>query len=643
MIIEGNQEPCLNDININEYIKGLEGTIDEKKAQELLVQFLQQNLGFTVRLVSGEDLFPFQEIAIKTMFKKDYFLAVWSRGLSKSYTTAQFAWLYALLNPGAKIAIIARVFRQSREIFKKIEEVAAKPEASLLAQCLGRPVHKNDEYSLQIGKSEIKALPLGEGEKLRGFRFTVLIIDEFLLMPEKIVTEVLMPFLSTNADPMKRQKIWDQETMLIKKGLMKESERTKFKNPKMIALSSASYNFEYLYKVYKEYIEKIRTGTEDGMPPSKTGENKLKGSYAVMQLSYKAAPSQLYNESLIEKSRSEMSEAQFGREFGAAFSDDSSGFYRMKTMNEASVPFGEYPCVEVKGATGGEYILAIDPSFAENEGSDFFAMVMLKKNEENKWVYVHSYAVAGGKLKDHIMYFYYLWMNFPIKSIVLDNAGGLQFINSINESKLFKDENISFEFINDVDFTDHVDYQKQLITAKKQYNPEKRRICYLQNFSNEWIRRANEQLQAWIEHKRIKFAADAQGIEQEYHSQISDSKVRAIVGKLNFFSEFEVGNMDQKDLENTELKQIELVERQYELIEMTKTQCALIVVKSTDAGNQTFGLPDNLKNTKGATKARKDLYTCLLMGSWMAQCYSDFIKAKIEEQSQSSFIPIEIK
>ena len=46
---------------------------------------------------------------------------------------------------------------------------------------------------MEIGQSCTHALPLGDGEKLRGFRFQRIIIDEMLLMPEDIY-EVIVPF-----------------------------------------------------------------------------------------------------------------------------------------------------------------------------------------------------------------------------------------------------------------------------------------------------------------------------------------------------------------------------------------------------------------------------------------------------------------
>ena len=89
-------------------------------------------------------------------------------------------------------------------IFKKIEDIAKSPKATFFSQCITRTSKMNDEWVMEIGRSSIRALPLGDGEKLRGFRFQRMIIDELLLMPEKIFNEVIMPFLSVVDNPTER-------------------------------------------------------------------------------------------------------------------------------------------------------------------------------------------------------------------------------------------------------------------------------------------------------------------------------------------------------------------------------------------------------------------------------------------------------
>ena len=60
----------------NKQLLEIEGTVDEEEARVLLYKFLRENITFTVSLLSGVDLFPFQHMAIKAMFEVDYFLGI---------------------------------------------------------------------------------------------------------------------------------------------------------------------------------------------------------------------------------------------------------------------------------------------------------------------------------------------------------------------------------------------------------------------------------------------------------------------------------------------------------------------------------------------------------------------------------------
>ena len=228
----GNQPQNPSKEDINKILLEC-GFLEESEAKILLYKFLRENITFTTSLLAGVDLFPFQHMAIKSMFETDYFLGIWSRGMSKSFTTGIYAFLDAILNQGMEIGILAASFRQSKQIFKKIEDIASKPEAQFLANCITKKSKSNDEWLMEIGRSRIRALPLGDGSKLRGFRFHRIIIDEMLLMPERIYNEVIVPFLSVVENPTQREDLYNLETNLISQGKMKEEDRYRWPNNKL--------------------------------------------------------------------------------------------------------------------------------------------------------------------------------------------------------------------------------------------------------------------------------------------------------------------------------------------------------------------------------------------------------------------------
>jgi hypothetical protein len=600
--------------NVNEELLQLEGVLSDEVAMESFAKFLRYNLGFTINLMTGMKVFPFQEMIIRSCFSKDFFMLIAGRGLSKSFSLAMFIWLYAIFTPGSKIGIISKSFRQSQLVFRYIEEFAGKPGARLLKSCfVDEPAHGNSIWTMNIGSSFIASLPLGQGEKLRGSRFNVIVIDEFLLMPESVVNEVILPFISVNFDPIKRAETEALENDMVSKGLLKESERTVFSNPKFISISSAGYQFDYMYKLYKEYVDKIMsTDLVDSQ-----GRKIDSSGYGVFQVSYEMAPGTLYNESTISKFKSQLSEAQFNREFRSVFTDDSGGFFSKRKMDLVTVPYGSEPSIALNGTPNKKYILAIDPSFSNSESSDHFAMGLFELDEENKIsTLVHNYAVAGGKNQNHILYLAYLLMNFNIIYIIIDNAGH-GFIDECNISTIFAERNIPrLEFF-DADF-DNNDYLEGLRNAKKTYDLPSRKICHAQYFNTSWIRKANESLAANIDHKRIWFAAAP---NEEKFNKLKDVKIPDDL----------VYNSGEEKLTG-ESKRVDLIETQTYLIDLVKSETALIEVKDNGNGNQTFNLPQSLRrNSSSPDRARRDNYTTLLLGNWATKCLLD-MQNKVEEK-----------
>ena len=578
-----------------------EGYLDDNEAKILLYKFLRENPSFATELFTGVKLFPFQHMAIKAMMESDYFLGIWSRGMSKSFSTAIFALLDAILHQGVQIGILSKSFRQSKMIFKKIEDIAKSPKATFFAQCITRTSKMNDEWVMEIGQSSIRALPLGDGEKLRGFRFQRMIIDELLLMPQKIFNEVIMPFLSVVSNPTERQEVYDLETQMIKKGKMTESERKRWPNNKIIGLSSASYKFEYLYKLYQQYENLI------------LNENTQDGAHrTIMHFSYDCAPKQLYDQNLINQSKATMSDSQFDREFRAVFTDDSSGYFKVSKMAECTLPDGEGQSVEVVGNHNDEYILAFDPSWSESESSDDFAMLLIKLNKDlRKGTVVHSYGLSGANLKTHIKYMAYLLNHFNIVAVVGDYNGGVQFMNSCNESTIFKDFNLKLETI-EADLDKPADYQKNLRKLKNQYNKKSKKFVFLRKPSSPWIRAANESLQSSFDRKKIFFAGAA--MNDDYNIQ---RKANVPIKGLKFI------RSDNNQSGSAGARMIDLVEHQKDMMDLIKVQCALVQITTSAQGTQSFDLPPNLRRQKGADKARKDSYSALLLGNWMMNVFYD--------------------
>ena len=592
--------------HINETMRELEGSLSDEKAKVSLAKFLYGNLGLTTELVSGIKLAPYQEITLKGMMEKNFSMCVWGRGCGKTFIASVFCFLQCIFNPGTKILVAGPTFRTARFIFENLERIVDSEGATLLMQCFGAKSKRNDQFQWQINGGTITAIPLN-GEKIRGFRANVLLLDEYLLLPEELINTVLMPFLVAPQDMKERIEIRGIEDELIKKGAMKEEDRMVFENDsKMIALSSASYTFENLYKTYKDWANKIYE--------KELGDS----SYFVSQMGYESLPEHMIDHSIIEAARDGgSSNASFQREYCAQFTDGSDSYFSAIKMHECTIPDGEDPTTLIKGKSGKKYVVGIDPNMSDSPSADYFGISVMELDEEKETsALVHNYAGLGN-LNRHVKYLKYILDNFDPVLVSVDNAGADMFLEAANNSKLFIDNRINLKPIEFDSNKEGTDYIKQLRDFKRAYNKETKNIVFNQVFSSDWIRKANELLQANIDYKKIWFASRTTANGSEFDKQ-SMFKI-----KLSDVGEENLGMF---------------IETQDNLIYQVKKQCALIEVKTTARGTQTFDLPQHLKRSTSATRARKDNYTALLLANWAVKCYFDMENYKLDNNA-ATFVP----
>jgi hypothetical protein len=598
--------------NFNKELAEIKGELDDNMARLTLAKFLRQNVGFTTELLSGIKLAPYQIITIKGMLNRNYSLCVWGRGVGKTFCAAMYCILQCIFEPKTNILIAGPTFRTARFIFNYITQTVEREDAKLLFDCFGAKIQRNDEFRWQINGGSIVAIPLN-GEKIRGFRANVLVIDEFLLMSEEMIEKVLMPYLVAPQDMEKRIKIRAKEDELIARGVMQESQRQEFKNnAKMIGLSSASYKCEYLYKKFEQYASAIYDPT-----PSEAGV-----TYFVSNLAWNAIPSEMMDKSVIEVAQSDAANsANFAREYGAQFIDGSDSYFSMNKMIECTVKDGEEPTLLVKGDKAKKYLLSIDPNFSNSDTADHFAMCVIELDEDlNGGTIVHQYAKAGVDLKDHIKYLYYILTNFNIEMICIDYAG-YQFIDAANESELFKRHKPSPIELKIFDFTSEKDgdeYNEELKKAKRTYNKTNQKIVFTQYFTTDFIRKGNEWLQGCIDYKKIWFAGK---IKANGPAFTAASSANLDLNLLGLSKEGEAKGETLYDF---------ITEQDY-LISQVKYECASIEVKTTAKGVQTFDLPLMIKKNNSADRMRRDSYTALMLGCWLMKAYRE-ITTQPDEQ-----------
>lgn len=514
----------------------------------------------------------------------------------------------------------------SKGILQKSENIIKKPKAALV-KGLFKFKKGTDQWELSCGDSRAIALPLADGSKLRGFRFQILLLDEFLNIPKNVFQEVLLPFIGVIENPTERADLRELEDQLIAEGKMKEGDRFKWVDNKLILLSSPSYTFEYMYELYCSYRDSILgVGTknlESGEEDPGADAYKI-----IFQLGYDTAPPDLYDKNQLSIAKQTMSEAVFKKEYGGQFVSESDSYFKLSKMAACTVPDGSSPHVEVAGNPAYEYIISCDPAWSESAESDSFAMQVFKLDMEEQRAYlVHAYAMPGTALKKHIEYFHYLITHFNVSAVVFDYNGGVQFLNACNESELFKKDNIKLGVIDVEHGFDHPEhYHQDLLQFKRERKPSQYNYCIQRKPTSGWIRQANELLQANIDHKRIWFAAPT--CDSSFHAQ---QKANIPIDKLKWDV--------YKKPPSKNAQMIDFIDNQVFRIEQTKQQCANIEVVTNPQGSQTFRLPPHMSRQTGPNRPRKDAYSALCLGSWASKILFDSHHAKEEQVNQGTFTP----
>ncbi len=603
----------------NSKFEQLQGYLDEQQAKATLAEFLYNNLGIAVEFFLGIKIFPYQEIILRGWFDHNFNMMVAGRGCAKSFCVSLFCCLYPIFFPRTKIVLASNAFRSTRRLILQIEKFLNSKKAEFARQCYTANkgdlefTRRADEMVLEINEGHIVAVPLNE--KIRGTRGDILVADEFLMIPEDTYKSVLVPFLTAKNNIQEQLEIKEIEDAMIGSGELTEEQRTILEtDKKIIALSSASYDFEFCYKLYQEWVDTIKD------------QPKIGKKYFVSRLSYKAVPEELIEKDVIEiaKTGGEQT-ASFQREYMALFSSSSDGYFNIRKLHANTIKDGDFPHVQIKGEEDSKYILSIDPSFSSSKASDLFAMGIYLLNPSNRSItQVHTYGVAGAELRDHIQYLYYLISSFNIVLVIGDFGGAnFDFIKTANESAYFRDRGVKLQFF-EGDW-DGEDYLNQIQISKNSYRQLDRKICYRQIFSSDWLRKSNEHLQAQIDYGKIYFASRITS-----HESITEKVLSEPVP------------VEIKDKNEKLMNMEDFIAYQEDGIEQTKRQLALIESKPTPLGALHFDLPNHLRRSKSPDRARKDCYTALLMACWGAKCYFDMMFTPVAKQSYG-FNPVLVR
>lgn len=254
------------------------------------------------------------------------------------------------------------ISHNSKIMFSEVDKIWSI--SPLLQECTSKsPITASDRCYLpfmQSGNANpsiIEAVPLGDGGKIRGARYHVIIADEFAQIPVNIFNAVIKPMGATSASPMEKVRRLALIDALIKSGKAKREDFEVEGSNKIIVSSSAFFQFNHMYETINTYQKQIAAGDKN---------------YAVHHVSYRDMPKGFLDENNIRDARLTMPRIQFRMEYEAIWEADSAGVFKASLVEECK-KLASFT-IKIKEEPGKQYIIGVDPA----RSSDGYALVVLE-------------------------------------------------------------------------------------------------------------------------------------------------------------------------------------------------------------------------------------------------------------------------
>jgi len=283
--------------------------------------------GLTCRHLFGIELLPFQIVMLRELWRRKFPMLIATRGGSKTWILSLYALLRAIFMPGSKIVVVGAAFRQSKLMFEYLEEFWRR--APILRNMVGSGKHQGpkrdvDRCNFHVGESEIIAIPLGDGTKIRGLRAHFVLADEFASIPQETFEVVVKGFGSVAHSPAERVQTFATIETLREIGFTKEAKLREgelgFGNQTVIS-GTAYYAFNHFYDYWKRYKAIVESHGEEKklieIFQGKIPEDFDWKDYSIFRVPYTSLPRGFMDETQIAQSKATFHLANYQMEYGA--------------------------------------------------------------------------------------------------------------------------------------------------------------------------------------------------------------------------------------------------------------------------------------------------------------------------------------
>jgi len=584
---------------------------------------------WTVKTLLGVDLLPVQTCILKELWLRSFPMYIASRGFGKSFLLAVYAMLKCALIPETKIVIVGAAFRQSKVIFEYMDTLWRNaPILRSICSDASGPRRDVDRCTMRINDGWAMAVPLGDGNKIRGLRAHTIIADEFNSIPTHIYETVVAGFTAVSSNPTQNVKEAARRKKMQDDGVWDDSLEEGYKQRKSnqsIIAGTAGYDFEPYAAYWKKYkstilnrgvTKEIDGDSKDGLDETPEYMKKLDWkSFSIIRIPYELIPEGFMDDQQVARSRATMHNGIYQMEYGACFTADSQGFFKRSLIhacvaNDGAVGEQGWPtwCSEpfdsaTKGRPGMGHVIGVDPASEH----DNFAIVVLEVLPEHQRV-VHVWTTnkkdfAGRKkigLTDAHDYYSFcarkirdLMKLFPCIQLGIDSqGGGFTIAESLRDlDKLQAGERPIYEIIEDgkKKDTDHMagDHMLELV-----------------NFASaKWTSQANHGLRKDMEDKVLLFPR-------------FDTLTLSLMTEKDkiFFKE-----MKEKIGDSNALRLYDTLEDAVMEVEELKDELSTIVMSSTATGRERWDTPEVKLGTGRKGRSRKDRYSALVIANMIAR------------------------
>ncbi len=562
---------------------------------------------FICKEILNIDLLPVQALMLREMWHRRFPMLIASRGFGKSFMLAVYALLRILILPARRVVICGAAFRQSKVIFDYMD--AIWKNAPLLRDMVGigtnGPKRDVDMCRFHIGDSVAIALPIGDGQKIRGQRANDIISDEFAATSRDVFENVIAGFGVVRASPVEAVKERASKDLADRLGIAIPYATSNRQDNQIILSGTAYYDFNHFGEYWKRWRNIIRSKGERSKLSMLFGEENVPidfnwKDYSIIRLPFALIPKGFMDEAMVARSKATIHSGIYLMEFGAVFSNDSNGFFKRSLIescvisnnNEITLPSGPVNFkAMLRGRMDCDYVYGIDPA---SEVDNFSITVLEHHPDHRRIVYVwttnrkeHKERVRLGLSRETDFYSYCarkireLMKLFPCVRMGIDTqGGGIAIMEALHDTdKMEENELALWPVINNDKPNPDTDGQPGL------------HIIEPINFSSaDWTRDANHGLRKDFEDKVCLFP---------------------------FFDSLSLGLAAINDEQGNKL--YDTFEDCLMEIEELKNELSTIIITQTLNGRDRWDTPEVKLPGNKKGRLRKDRYSSLVMANMLSR------------------------